>query len=60
MFKALGALLVIYTVYAAVEGKVFAKSGVRGRTVHREESPTYFGIVVGIYAALAIALLTVF
>ena len=33
MFKALGALLVIYTVYAAVEGKVFAKSGVRADRV---------------------------
>ncbi|TAH40527.1 MAG: hypothetical protein EYC71_13455 [Gammaproteobacteria bacterium] len=60
MFKALGALLVIYTVYAAVEGKVFAKSGVRGRTINRDESPVYFWIVVGIYAALSIALLTVF
>lgn len=60
MFKALGALLVIYTIYAAVEGKVFAKSGVRGRTINRDESPVYFWIVVGIHAALSIALLTVF
>ena len=60
MFKALGFILAIYTVYAAFTGEVYAKSGASGRTVSKEESPTYFWVVIGIYAALSVALVTVF
>jgi hypothetical protein len=60
MFKMLGALLALYTVYAAFGGKVYAKSGPRGRTVSRAHSPEYFWAVIAVYAGLSAALLTVF
>lgn len=59
-FKALGVLVGLYAAYAAATGKVYARSGVLGRTVTRQASPVYFWVVVIIYAGLGIALLTVF
>jgi hypothetical protein len=60
VFKILGILVCVYTVYAAVSGRVFAKSGAWGRTVSRQESPEYFWIVIVIYACLGVALGTMF
>jgi hypothetical protein len=60
MFKTLGAVLAIYTAYAAVNGSVFAKSGISGRMISREDSPVYFWVVVGTYACLSLALMTIF
>lgn len=60
MFKLLGATLAIYTVYAAVSGEVYAKSGAGGRTVSRQDSPAYFWTVIAIYGALSVALITIF
>jgi len=60
LFKVLGVGVAVYAVYAAITGTVHAKSGVRFRTVARRESPLYFWIVTGIYAGLAIALMTIF
>lgn len=60
MFKALGLLVALYAVYAVVKGDVYAKSGVWGKTVSRTESPEYFWVVIAIYAALALALATIF
>lgn len=60
MFKLLGIAVLCYTAYAALRGEVYAKSGAWGRMVSRAESPKYFWIVVAVYAALGIALLTVF
>lgn len=60
MFESLGAILAVYTLYAAVNGRVFAKSGPSGRTVTRQDSPEYFWIVIVIYAGLSLALITVF
>lgn len=60
MFKLLGVLLAIYTVSAAVAGEVYAKSGMTGRTVSKQDSPKYFWSVIGIYAALSVALVTFF
>lgn len=60
MFKLLGALVGLYAAYAAVKGEVYAKSGVWGRTISRKQSPEYFWIVIAIYVALGVALLTVF
>jgi hypothetical protein len=56
MFKALGALVLLYAVYAAVTGEVYAKSGVGGRTVSRDDSPRYFWVVVVIYLGLGLAM----
>ena len=60
MFKMLGLLVGLYTLYAAVRGEVYAKSGVWGKTISRTESPGYFWVVIVIYAALAVALATIF
>ena len=58
--KFLGALVGLYVLYAAFRGEVYAKSGVRGKVVTRDEAPAYFWTVIAIYAGLAIALTTVF
>jgi hypothetical protein len=62
VFKALGLVVAAYTLWAAVDGKVYAKqSGLRGgRHVHKTEEPRYFWVVIAIYAGLSVALLTVF
>lgn len=60
MFDVLGLLVGAYTLYAVVTGDVYVKSGPWGKTVSREESPEYFWVVIAIYAALALALVTVF
>lgn len=60
MFKVLGALLALYTIYAVIKGEVVAKAGPGARTVAREESPRYFWCVVAIYAGLALALAFLF
>ena len=60
MFKVLGIILAIYTVYAAIAGEVYAKSGASGRTVSKEESPRYFWAVIAIYGLLSAALITIF
>jgi hypothetical protein len=60
IFKILGLLVGLYTVYAALNGEVFARSGAWGRTVLRSKSPGYFWVVITIYALLSIALLTIF
>lgn len=60
MFKGLGILVAIYAIYAISRGEVFAKSGVSGKTISKIESPKYFWIVILVYVALSIALLTIF
>lgn len=60
MFKVLGILVVVYTIYAAINGEVYAKSGAWGRTVSRSDSPEYFWVVIAVYACLGLALIAVF
>lgn len=60
MFQVLGIILTIYTVYSAVAGEVYAKSGASGRTVSRQESPTYLWVVIAIYGGLSVALVAIF
>ncbi len=60
MFKMLGALVGLYTLFAALQGEVYAKSGPWGRTVSREDSPEYFWVIIAIYAGLSVALITLF
>ena len=60
LFKFLGALVLLYTAYAAYNGEVFARSGAWGRTISRDDSPGYFWIVIAIYACLGLALVFVF
>jgi len=60
MFIALGILVALYVAHAAATGRVYARSGPWGRLVTRADSPEYFWIVLTIYAALSVALLTIF
>jgi hypothetical protein len=60
MFKALGVVLAAYVTLAVFRGEVYAKSGMWGRTIKRVDSASYFWTVIGIYCALALALVTVF
>lgn len=59
-FKGLGILVVLYTLYSASRGEVYAKSGVWGRTIRRGDSPRYFWAVIVIYAGLSLALIFLF
>jgi hypothetical protein len=60
VFTVLGILVGLYSLYAAIVGRVLIKSGPGGRWLMRSESPEYFWICVTIYFGLAIALVTVF
>jgi lipid-A-disaccharide synthase-like uncharacterized protein len=60
MFKLLGALVALYTIYAVARGDVVAKSGPGARTVARDESPRYFWCVIILYAGLALSLVFLF
>lgn len=60
MFKVVGVLISLYAIYAASTGAVYAKAGIKGRTVSRLESPKYFWTVIVIYLGLGVALMTIF
>ena len=60
MFKVIGALVALYVCYTIATGRVFARAGLSGRTVSREESPGYFWVVVVVYGLLSLALIFVF
>jgi uncharacterized BrkB/YihY/UPF0761 family membrane protein len=60
MFKFLGVLVALYTIFAVVRGEVYAKSRAWGRSVQRSHEPRYFWVVVSIYSLLALALIFVF
>ena len=60
MFKLLGVLVGLYTLYAALACNVIVKCGSWCWTIARVDSPRYFWTVVAIYALLALALVTIF
>jgi hypothetical protein len=60
LFKLIGMAVLLYTAYAAVSGRVYARSGPGGRMISRRSSPRSFWVVIAIYAGLALALMTVF
>lgn len=60
VFKVLGVALACCVVVAVWQGRVYVKSGPAGHWVERDRTPAYFWTCVAIYAALAIALATVF
>lgn len=60
MYKALGVLVAIYTIYAIARGEVFAKSGLRGNSISKTDSPKNFLMVVAVYVLLSTALIMVF
>lgn len=60
MFPGLGIVVLLYVLYAVSQGEVYAKHRWSGRKVVRTESPGYFWVVISVYSALGIALLTIF
>jgi hypothetical protein len=60
LFQILGLALGLYTLTALVRGEVFTASGAHGRTVTRDRTPSYYWLVISIYAVLSVALLLVF
>jgi hypothetical protein len=60
MFKLIGVLLALYTLFAALKGEVYARSRAWGRTITKAETPAYFWVVIGIYAALSVSLFVIF
>jgi hypothetical protein len=60
LFRAIGALVALYTLYAVVKGEVYARSGVKGGMVSRRARPGYFWTPIAAYAGLSVALVTVF
>ncbi len=60
MFRALGILVALYALYAAMSGKVYVKAGPWGKTVTREAAPVHFWVALAIYAGLAAMLVLVF
>lgn len=60
MFKLLGALLAGYVALCVVRGNVHAKRRAWGETIERTVAPDRFWTVIGIYSALAAALVFVF
>lgn len=60
LFKGLGILMGLYTIYAAVQGEVYAKSGIHWACVTQADNPYYFRMVIAIYAGLSLALVFLF
>ncbi len=59
-FKTLGVVVLIYTLYSAYTGEVYAKDKASGRTIHRSEETGYFWGVIACYFGLALALFFIF
>lgn len=55
LFKGIGILVFIYTVYCLFTGEVYAKDGASGRTVIKADEPGYFWTIMVIYLGLSIA-----
>lgn len=60
IFALVGVALGIYTLRAAYVGRVHANAGIGGRAVSRADDPEYFWVVIVIYLALSVTLITVF
>lgn len=60
LFTLLGAMLIVYVIYAVTCGVVYARSGVWGKRVDKEESPDEFWRAVAIYTVIGILLLIFF
>ncbi len=59
-FKLLGFMVFAYTVYAIIQGRIYARSGLGGKLIDKNETPDSFWLTVVVYFILSIALCTVF
>ena len=60
MFRIIGVLVAVYTLYALFSGRVWAKKGPGAEEILRQESPGYFWTVIVIYFGLSLALVFYF
>ncbi len=60
LFRALGLLLAGYIVLALLNGEVYAKSGIWGRTFTRAEEPVRYWSAIASYTLLSLALIFFF
>ena len=60
IFVLLGIAVACYVVWAVASGSIVARSGIRMRSIRRDESPHYFWFVACCYLLLALALIFVF
>jgi hypothetical protein len=60
MFRLLGVLVALYTLYSTLRGEVYARFGAGGRAVSKVEEPGWFWTTIVIYAGLSLALMFVF
>lgn len=55
LFKGIGVLVFIYTLYAVYTGEVFARDKWTGRMFRKADEPKYYWAVIVIYFGLSIA-----
>jgi hypothetical protein len=60
MFILLGIVVGLYTAYAAISGSVYARRGIGGAMVLRDESPINFWATIVCYTLLSLALIIIF
>jgi hypothetical protein len=60
MFRLLGVLVALYTLYSALRGEVYARFGAGGRSVNKLGEPGWFWTIIVIYTGLSLALMFVF
>jgi hypothetical protein len=60
MFRALGIIVLLYVVYALVQGEVYAKHRWWGRRVYWDQSPGHFSVVIAVYILLGVSLIFLF
>lgn len=60
MWQGIGILVGLYTLIGVLRGAIHAKRGVHMDTIYRRDEPGRFWVTAAIYAALTVALFTIF
>jgi hypothetical protein len=60
LFKVLGVALSLYVVYGVSAGHIYAKRGIWGATIKRDEEPVGYWSTIVVYTGLSLALFFVF
>ena len=60
LFKVLGVVLLLYVVYGVSVGEIYAKRGIWGATIKRDDQPVGYWSTIVVYAGLSLALFFVF
>jgi len=59
-FDLTGVLVALYVVASVVSGHVYVRHRAWGKRLHRADEPRQYWTGIGVYALLAVALITVF